>query len=108
MISRRQLAIVIGAGVFALTLVFLLRPGGGSSLERWKRAQRAQGEKLTLAELAPDFAPVTNQNFQRFIAAAERLHDVYFDPSQLNHLIFLAPGEARPVWSEPEVRRRTL
>jgi len=81
------------------TVVALSSRRSGGSLRAYIAKLKAQGEKRSIAELAPPDLPASETNLDRFLKAVAGLSPVSFDPGYVSYMR-LSGGVARPVWTE--------
>lgn len=77
----RKLLLSVGiAGLLAVGALWLGHSRKDSPLARYKAQLRAQGEKLSYADLGYPRPPLTNDTLPQLLAAAERLKQLKFQP----------------------------
>ena len=102
---RRRWLLACLAGLALVTLVLAIEHyRGAANLRAWREAMRARGEPLTLAELLPP--PREGQTPLSLSALVRLLRLDDFQPFAGAfsgvELPYLAPGQARSVWAEPD------
>lgn len=105
--SRRNY-LILAAGLIALALViwYGMRPRA-DLVEEYKARMRAQGEKISFAELGFPRTPENADGLVRLTNAVKRLPSVSFNPGGLDFMQFTSPGRAlvtyqqnEPLWVE--------
>jgi hypothetical protein len=103
--SRRN-CVILAAGIIALGLLiwYGMRPRA-DLVEEYKAQLRAQGEKISFAELGFPRPPENTDGLVRLTNAVKRLPSVSFDPSSLDFMQFTSPGlalvsyrQTEPLW----------
>jgi hypothetical protein len=92
--TRRTLAVVAMFVLLIAGAVALLNFLGSSRLERCKARLRAQGGKLTLAELFTNAPAAPPGDFSVFQLAGSRLPNRPVQGGSMNAMVFAAPGRA--------------
>lgn len=96
----RKLLLSVGiAGLLAVGALWLGHSRKDSPLARYKAQLRAQGEKLSYADLGYPRPPLTNDTLPQLLAAAERLKQLKFQPGSLLLMDLSAPGRAKLGWT---------
>lgn len=100
---RWWLGVLGGLAVLAGMLV-IEHFRGEANLRAWREAMRAKGEPLTVAELLPPLPPGRTPLPQSAIVKLLRLEDLQplADASYGPGFLYLAPGQVRSVWAEPD------
>ncbi|MBE0545150.1 MAG: hypothetical protein IH623_27750 [Verrucomicrobia bacterium] len=105
--SRRNY-VILAAGFIGLALLiwYGMRPRA-DLVEEYKAKMRAQGEKISFAELGFPRPPENADGLVRLTNAVKRLPSASFDPGSLDFMHFTAPGRAlvsyrqtEPLWVE--------
>ncbi len=98
MVKRRYILGI--AGFLALVVAFLVlrdsKPHG--KVEAYKAALRAQGEKLTFAELRASRRPGTYNSINAVVAQIGALTNSWLSPGSLDLRKAVAPGQAEVCW----------
>ncbi len=105
--SRRNY-VILAAGIIALGLLIWHGMGPRADLvEEYKAELRAQGEKISFAELGFPRPPENADGLVRLTNAVRRLPSVGFNPGSLDFMHFTSPGravigfrQAEPLWVE--------
>src|SRR5687767_9537290 len=91
--------ITIGATMVACYLL------SDDTLEAYKRALRAQGERFMLAELRPDRTADASKRSTEWLEQAGRLDTApKITPGLLELMHFTGPGTARVAWAQSRIQ----
>lgn len=96
LISNRVGLWAFVASILGGTALLLSR--GPDKLDRWKAEKTAQGEKLSLKDLGPDFTPEMAVSMQKFVDVVSRLRSGGVDPGDVEMMHGWSPGYARVAW----------
>jgi hypothetical protein len=101
MVNRRHTLAI--AGLVALVVAFLALRGSKphSPVEAYKSSLRAQGEKLTFAELTAARAPAIYNSIHAVVAQVGILNNSWLSPGSLELRKAVAPGQAELCWQLP-------
>ena len=101
-----RIVVIIGVILIAVAAMTMhnQRSRNVAALAAYKAVLRAQGEKLTAAELGYPRPPETSSNLNLLIASVGQLATGQFQPGGLEFMRFVSPGKAEVAWDQPELQ----
>lgn len=101
------LLVVMGMLAFLGIITSAQKSSARRALNDYKTQLKAQGEKLSYADLGYPRPPLTNDSLPQLLAAVERLKQISFQPSLLALMELTTPGSARLNWAGDRPRFST-
>ena len=109
MSKRLRISLLCGLVLFAFSGIGLFghRSNSRKALQQYKAQLRAQGEKLTYAELTASRIHSPNNSLAIITNTANQLRRYWFQPGTMDFMPFDKPGRVRIAWKEAQPRAST-